>query len=192
MPTRAPHAQSAWRLADGPTDLGLIIAPMKLRRLLRGDTETIAGTVYGTIVVLSMLTAGAPSYEDDPWPLVAVVGSGTIVLWAAHVYSHGLGESVRARRHLAAQEIVAIARSEASILLAAVLPLAAVTLGAAGVLSEGLALWLAVGLGVAALTVQALRYARLEHLSLIETATAIAVNLVFGLAFVVLKALLVH
>jgi hypothetical protein len=58
-----------------------------------------------------MLTAGAPSYEDDPLRLVAVVGSGTIVLWAAHVYSHGLGESVRARRHLAAQEIRAIARS---------------------------------------------------------------------------------
>jgi hypothetical protein len=165
---------------------------MKLRRLLHGDTETIAGTVAGTIVVLSMLTAGAASYEDDPWRLVAVVVSGTVVLWAAHVYSHGLGESVRARRHLAAHEIMAIARSEGSILLAAVLPLAAVTLGAAGVFSERLALWLALALGVAALTVQALRYARLEHISPIETATAIAVNLVFGLVFVVLKALLAH
>jgi hypothetical protein len=66
---------------------------------------------------------------------------------------------------------MAIARSEGSILLAAVLPLAAVTLGAAGVFSERLALWLALALGVAALTFQALRYARLEHMSPIETAT---------------------
>jgi hypothetical protein len=165
---------------------------VKLRRLLHGHTETIAGTVYGTIVVLSMLTAGAPSYEADPWQLVAIVVSGTFVLWAAHVYSHGLGESVRARRRLGAREIVAIARREGSILLAAVLPVAAVTLGAAGVLSERLALWLALGLGVAALTVQALRYARLERLSGVGAATAVAINLVFGLVFVGLKALLVH
>ena len=32
---------------------------MKARRLLHRNTETIAGTVYGPIVVLSMLTAGA-------------------------------------------------------------------------------------------------------------------------------------
>jgi hypothetical protein len=55
------RSQPAKRLANGPTDLGLIIAPMKLRRLLHGDMETIAGTVAGTIVVLSMLTAGAAS-----------------------------------------------------------------------------------------------------------------------------------
>ena len=165
---------------------------MKVRRLLHGSTETIAGTVYGTIVVLSMLTAGAAGYEDDPWQLVAIVVSGTVVLWAAHVYAHGLGESVRARRRLDARELQLIAFREDSILLAAVLPVAAIALGAAGVFSERFALWLAVGLGVAALTVQALRYARLERLSGVGTATAIAVNLTFGLVFVALKALLAH
>jgi heme/copper-type cytochrome/quinol oxidase subunit 4 len=165
---------------------------MKLGRLLHGHTETIAGTVYGTIVVLSMLTAGTASYEEDPWRLVAIMVTGTVVLWAAHVYSHGLGESVRARRRLAAHELATIARREGSILLAAVLPVAAVALGAAGVLSESFALWLAIGLGVAALTVQALRYAHLERLTRVGTATAVAVNLGFGLMFVALKALLVH
>lgn len=165
---------------------------MKLGRLLHGHTETIAGTVYGTIVVLSMLTAGAASYEEDPWRLVAIMVSGTVGLWAAHVYSHGLGESVRVRRRLAPHELMAIARREGSILLAAVLPAAAVTLGAADVISESFALWLAFGLGVAALTAQALRYAHLERLSRVGTATAVAVNLVFGLMFVALKALLAH
>jgi hypothetical protein len=178
----------------GPTDRARIIAAMKLqlRRLLHGHTETIAGTVYGTIVVLSMITAGAASYEGDPWRLVAIVVSGTVVLWAAHVYSHGLGESVRVRRRLAAHEIMAIAGRESSILLAAVLPVAAIALGAVGLLSERLALWLAVGVGVAALAVQALRYARLERLDSLGTATAIAANLGFGVVFVVLKGFLAH
>jgi hypothetical protein len=165
---------------------------MRIFRLLHGHTETIAGTVYGTIVVLSILTAGAASYEEDPWRLVGIMVSGTIVLWAAHVYSDGMGESARARRRLAPVELAAIARREASILLAAVLPVVAVTLGAAGVLSEVGALWLAFGLGAAALMVQALRYARLERLSRIGTAIAVGVNLAFGLIFVALKALLVH
>jgi hypothetical protein len=165
---------------------------VKVGRLLHGDTETIAGTVYGTIVVLSMLTAGAAGYKHEPWRLVAIMVSGTVVLWAAHVYSHGLGESVRARRRLAAREVTAIARREGSILLSAVLPVAAVTLGAAGVLTERVALWLALGLGVAALTVQALRYASLERLSRVGTVIAVAVNLGFGLVFVALKVLLAH
>jgi len=45
---------------------------VKARRLLHRNTETIAGTVYGPIVVLSMLTAGAVCYERDPWRLVAI------------------------------------------------------------------------------------------------------------------------
>jgi hypothetical protein len=177
-----------------PTDRRPIIAAMKpqLRRLLHGHTETIAGTVYGTIVVLSMLTAGAASYGDDGWRLVAIVVSGTVVLWAAHVYSHGVGESVKARRRLAGHELMAIARSEGSILLAAILPVAAIALGAGGLLSERLALWLAVGLCVAALAVQAVRYARLERLSPFGTAMAITVNLGFGLVFVGLKAFVTH
>jgi hypothetical protein len=165
---------------------------MKLRQLLHGHPETIAGTVYGTIVVLSMLTAGAADYDHDPWRLVAIVASGTVVLWAAHVYSHSLGESVRTNRRVKPYEVAQIARREAAIVLAGILPVASIALGALGVLSERLALWLAFGLGVAALTVQGLRYARLEHLSRFGAALTLAVNLAFGLVFVALKALLVH
>jgi hypothetical protein len=165
---------------------------MTLRRLLHGHPETISGTVYGTIVVLSMLTAGAADYGSDPWRLVAIVAAGTIVLWAAHVYAHGLGESVAAKRRLSARELGAIAVREAAILIAAILPLAAIALGALGAISQTLALWLAFGLGVAALTAQAMRYARLERLTPAETALTVGLNLGFGLVFVGLKALLAH
>jgi len=165
---------------------------MRVRRLLHGHVETIAGTVYGTIIVLSMLTAGAADYESDPWRLVVIVSSGTIVLWAAHVYAHGLGESVKRHSRLTGHQALGIAGQDAAILLAAVLPIAAITLGAMGALSPNLALWLALGLGVAALAVQAIRYARLESLSAAGAAAAIAVNLALGLVFVGLKALLAH
>jgi len=165
---------------------------MQVRRLLHGQVETISGTVYGTIVVLSMLTAGAADYGADPWRLVVIVGSGTVVLWAAHVYAHSLGESVKQHARLTGAQVLGIAGQDAAILLAAVLPIAAITLGAMGRLSPDLALWLALGLGIAALAVQAVRYARLERLSAAGAAVAIALNIALGFVFVGLKALLTH
>ena len=161
-------------------------------RLLRGHIERIAGTVYGTIVALSLLTAGAAAYADDLWRLVVITAAGMIVLWAAHVYAHALGESVECGRRLRTDEVAAIARRESSILLAAVLPEAAIGLGALGLIGGWLALWLAFGVGVAALIVQAVRYAYLERLSRAGTAVAVGLNLVFGLTFVALKAVLAH
>jgi hypothetical protein len=152
----------------------------------------IAGTVYGTIVVLASLTAGADAYEHDLWRLLGLAGGTVVVLWVAHVYSHGLGESLSLGRRLTAEELAAIARREFSMLLAAAVPLAAVALGAVGVLRESTALWLAVGVGVAALTVQGFRYARLEHLSRTGTALSVATNLALGLIIVALKAGLAH
>lgn len=115
-----------------------------------------------------------------------------LVFWVAHVYSHGLGESLNVGHRLTGGELANIARRESSILLAAVLPEAMIVLGAAGVLEPGTALWLAVGLGVAALTVQGVRYAQLEQLSRTGTIVTVAVNLALGLTIVALKALLAH
>jgi hypothetical protein len=163
-----------------------------MRRLLRGHTETLAGTVYGTIVVLSLLTAGAAAYADDLWRLAVITGAAMTALWGAHVYAHALGESVKSGRRLRAAEVLAIGRRESSILLAAVLPEAAVGLGAVGLIEGSAALWIAFGLGVATLTVQAFRYAYLEELGPGATALTVGLNLLFGLTFVLLKALLAH
>ncbi len=53
-------------------------------------------------------------------------------------------------------------------------------------------MWLALGLGVAALAVQGVRYARLERLSKTGTAVVVGLNLVLGLSIVILKVLVVH
>ena len=165
---------------------------MRLRSVLLGDRNTIAGTVYGTIIVLAALTAGVRTSRHDLWELIAIAASSVTVLWIAHVYAHGLGESVNEGHRLTGPELGAIARRELAILLAAVPVLAAVALGALEIVRDETALWIAFGVGVSSLTVQGIRYARLEHLSRAGGALAIALNLALGLAIVALKVAVSH
>jgi hypothetical protein len=87
---------------------------------------------------------------------------------------------------------MAIARREYAILLAAVLPLISLILGATGILAGRTAVWLAVGIGVATLTLEGLGYARLERLNLTATIATVSINLALGLTIVLLKALVAH
>jgi hypothetical protein len=163
-----------------------------LRRYLLGDRRTIAGTVYGTIVVLSVLAAGAHTYEHHLWRLASIAAISALVLWIAHVYSHGLGESVAAGRRLDVKEVREIARREYSIVLSAVLPVAAIVLGAAGILHEPTAVRWAFGVGILALVMQGIRYARLEDLSTVATVISVSLNLTLGLAIVAVEAFVTH
>ena len=165
---------------------------MRLKSLVLGTRETIAGTVYGTIVVLAALTAGGEAYKRDPWRLDVIVGVTMVVLWLAHLYSHALGESLTAGRRLTASELARVARHEFSIPLAALLPIVLITLAALGLLAERTALWLALGIGVITLTAQGVRYARLEQLTPIATSLTIALNLSLGLAIVALEVFVSH
>jgi hypothetical protein len=164
----------------------------QLKRLVVGDRGTIAGTVYGTIIVMSVLAAGARSYEHDLWRLVILVGVTVVVLWLAHVYAHGLGESLALGRRLTFAELSSVARREYSVIAAATLPLAAVALGAVGVLSPRTAVRVGLWLGVAALAAQGVRYARLERLSLSATFVTVSLNLAIGLAIVALEVWVAH
>jgi hypothetical protein len=162
------------------------------RRLLLGSADTIAGTVYGTIVVMAALTAGGPAFEDEPWRLVVIVAATALIFWFAHVYADGLGESIGLGRRLDLPEVGAIARRELSILLAGVLPTLALVLGALDVIGHKSAVWLAVGVATATLAAQGVRYARVEKLSRGGEVLTISVNLGLGLGLVLLKVLLAH
>jgi hypothetical protein len=164
---------------------------VELKELVVGSRRTIAGTVYGTIVVLAVLTAGAKAYQGL-WELGAVVTTTVVVLWVAHVYSHGLGESLDLGRRLTADELGSIARRELSIVLAGVLPLVFVLLGAVGVFEPRTAIWLAFGIGVATLCVQGFRYAALERLNATGTIVTVALNLGLALMIVALKVVVTH
>jgi hypothetical protein len=163
-----------------------------LTRLVFGSRRTIAGTVYGTIVVLAALSAGGKAYEHDLWHLAAIITTTVLVFWIAHVYAHGLGESLQAGRRLDAAELGAVAGRELGIPLAAVAPTTMLALGAVGVFRGSTAVWLSVGICVATLAVQGLRYALLERLGPLATLAAVALNLALGLAIVGLKVVVAH
>jgi membrane-associated PAP2 superfamily phosphatase len=165
---------------------------LSLTALVIGSRRTIAGAVYGAIVVLAALTAGAKAFEHDLWHLTLIVDTTVIVLWIAHVYSHALGDAISVERRLTPSELFEIARRELAIPLVAVLPTAALVFGALGLLRERTAIWLAVGVGVATLTAQGFRYAEAERLGRSGTLIAVAINLGLGLIIVGLKGLVAH
>ena len=168
------------------------ISTMDVRRLALGTRERIAGAVYGTIVVLAALSAGATAYQYDLWRLGAIVSASVLILWIAHAYAHALGESLRLGRRLTRTELMTITGREVAIPLAAIRPLVAIALGGLGVVRDRTAIWLALAIGVATLAVQGIRYARLERLSRIGTLVSVALNLSLGLLIVGLKVLLAH
>ena len=132
------------------------------------------------------------SYDYHLWRLLVLVGGSVVVLWLAHVYAHGLGESLKIGHRLTIAELSSIARREYAVVAAAILPLAAVGLGAAGALEDRTAVQLALWLGVATLTGQAVRYAHLESLSRSATLVTVTVNLAIGLAIIALEVLIAH
>jgi hypothetical protein len=136
--------------------------------------------------------AAAYSTVKDPWKLDMIVLTASLVLWIAHVYSHGLAESLERGRRLDAPEFGGIMRREIGILLATLPPTAMLTLGAAGVFEEDTAVWLAFGIGLAALGGQGFRYARFERLGFGGTLVAIGVNVALGLLVVALKVEVAH
>ena len=164
----------------------------RLSRLLTGSAGTIAGTVYGTIVAMSALAAGATAYAHDLWRLTVVVAVGSIVFWIAHVYAHSLGETITLGRRMSLGELASVAHREVSIVFAAILPACALALGAAHVIGDEAAVWLALGAGVATLAVQGVRYARVEHLGPVASVFAVATNVSLGGVIVALKVLISH
>ena len=72
----------------------------RAKQLVFGSPGGIAGTVYGTIVVMATVTAGSNGDQTDAGRLAVLVVVTVLVLWAAHVYTDALGESLERRRAL--------------------------------------------------------------------------------------------
>lgn len=159
--------------------------------VLFGVGSGIASTVYGTVVIMAALTA-AYATEKHPWKLAAIVISTASVLWIAHLYAHGLSESIVEARRLRREEVLGVFRREFGILLAALLPTVMLIVGALGILDETTAVWLALGVGLVTLAAEGVRFARLERLGIVGTLVAMAVNLLLGLLVVALKVAVAH
>jgi hypothetical protein len=154
--------------------------------------ERLAGFIYGTIVVLAVIVAGARAYPHEAGHIAALVAVTSVALWLAHVYAHGLGYSVAHNEHLTLGELRHIARREGSIVEAAVPPVAALLLGAIGVMSTKTAVWVAFGLGLAVLAAEGVAFARVERLGVLGTFLIVTANLSLGVVLIGLKLILTH
>jgi hypothetical protein len=147
----------------------------------------LAGFIYGTIVALSVLVGGARAFPNSPGRVAVLVTATCATFWLAHVYAHGLAHSVAHKEHLSVGELAHIARREWSIVEAAAPLVAALLLGAVGILSAKAAVWTAFAAGLVALV-----FARVERLRWPATVVVLTVNLGLGLALVALKLALAH
>src|SRR6476659_1835973 len=150
--------------------------------------QRLAGFIYGTIIALSVLVAGARAFPGSPARIAVLVAATCATFWLAHVYAHGLAH----REHLSLGEIRHIARREWSIVEAAAPLVLVLLLGAVGILSESVAVWAAFAVGLVVLAVEALVFARVEDLRWPATLLVLAMNLGLGLALVALKLALAH
>jgi hypothetical protein len=157
-----------------------------------GIGERLGGFVYGTIVVLAVVVAGAKAYPDSPGHVAALVVITTVVFWLAHVYAHALAHSISRDEHLSLAALGRIARKEAALVEAGVPPVVALLLGAIGVLSAQTAVWCALCVGLAVLVVEGLVFARVERLGRIGTLGVVAANVSLGLVLVAMKAAVTH
>ena len=139
-----------------------------------------------------MLVTGAKAYPHDAWKIVLLLAVTAAVFWLAHVYSHSLAQVVARDEHLSLAELRQIGRHESSIIEAALPPLAAVLLGAFGLISTKAAVWIAYGLGLGVLMFSGLVFARVERLGWLATLVVVALNVALGVALVALKLVVTH
>jgi hypothetical protein len=158
----------------------------------RQTGERLGGFIYGTILVLAVIVAGAKAFEHEAGHIAGLVAVTVVVFWLAHVYADALAHAVAYDQHLSLADLRRIAHREASMLEAAVPPLVALLLGAVGVVSTMLAVWVAFGLGLVVLCAQGITFARVEHMGRLGTLAVVAANLGLGVALVGLKLLVSH
>ena len=75
-----------------------VSSPRTAKEVVLGMGGSIAGTVYGTIVVMAVIAAGSRGEDTNPWQLMTLVTATVLVLWVAHVYAHALSDSLVAGR----------------------------------------------------------------------------------------------
>ena len=163
---------------------------MKLRGWLFDRGDNLAGGIYGTILVTSIIAASDSSHTI--WRSFGILEVTVVVFWLAHVYAHALAWSLGSNEQFSRRGLRRVARNEWPLLQAAVVPSIALIAGGMGLIATQTAYWIAVGFGVAMLIWWGLLIARKEELSGRATLAVVLVNASFGLVIVLLKEFVNH
>ena len=156
------------------------------------EGERLGGFIYGTVVALAVVVAGARAYPHAAGKIALLVAATSVAFWLSHVYAHALAHSVASDQHFSFGELRRIARREGSIIEAALPPLAALLLGALGVISTQVAVWAAFSLGLVVLAAEGVTVARVERFGPLATLAVVAGNVSLGVLLVGLKLVVTH
>ena len=96
--------------------------------------ENLAGAIYGTILVTSVVAAADSS--DAIWRSLGIVEVTVLVFWLAHVYAHALAWSLDSNEPFSRRGLRPVARKEWPLLQAAVVPTIALVAGGIGLISH--------------------------------------------------------
>ncbi len=163
---------------------------MRLRSWLFEQGDNLAGGIYGTILVMSVIAAA--DFREDLWSSLEVVVVTSCVFWLAHVYAHALAVSLDEGSRFTVATVRRVSRHEWPLLQAAFLPSFALLLGALGLFGTKTTYRLAMAVGLATLVWWGFVVARKEGLGPRMTAAVVVANAVFGLFIVALKELVAH
>jgi hypothetical protein len=163
---------------------------MRLRTWLFDRGDNLAGGIYGTILVTSLVAAADGSITI--WRSLGILEVTVIVFWLAHVYAHALASRLDSNEPFSGAGLRRVAAGEWPLLQAAIVPTIALLAGGAGLIATRTAYWIAIGYGVASLVWWGLIFARKERLSVLATSVVVVVNASFGLCIVLLKEFVSH
>jgi hypothetical protein len=163
---------------------------MRPRTWLFDRGDNLAGGIYGTILVTSVVAAADASQAI--WRSLGIVEVTVLVFWLAHVYAHALAWRLDSDQPFSGRGLRQIALAEWPLLQAAIVPSIALLAGGLGLIASQTAYWIAIGYGVAALVWWGILFARKEELSGRATAVVVFVNASFGLCIVLLKEFVGH
>jgi hypothetical protein len=154
-----------------------------------------ARAIYGTILVMAVITALSHDGSVTSAQLIAGVLATTLVFWIAHVYAEVLGSRVAGEGEREDRprwaHVVAAARGEWPLVEAALLPVLCLMVGVVGLVETSTAVAIAIGAGVVELFAYGIAAGRRLKLSLRGTVTVGVINGALGLVIVLLK-VLVH
>ena len=115
---------------------------MRLRYWLFDRGDNLAGGIYGTILVTSIIAAADASHTI--WLSLGIVEVTMIVFWLAHVYAGALAWSIDTSETFSRREVRRVAGHEWPLFQAAIVPSVVLLAGGVGLIGTQLAYWLAI------------------------------------------------
>lgn len=151
-------------------------------------TSDSAGAIYGTIVAMATIAAGAHSANIDR--LVLITFANLFIFWVAHVYAATLSHHLRASRWLD-WGAIKLAMAEEWPLVTGPLPcMIVLALGSLDVLADKNAVRIALWIGVVQLLGWGISFARRRQWGWTASLISGAVNALCGLGIVALEVLI--